>query len=96
MRGRAVPAGESIAGVADCRSCPASRGNDDVTDATYRVIRQKDDSVAVEITKPGALRQMAAGFATEAEAVDWIAQDKRLAKTADSFQVTPSRRRHVW
>ena len=96
MRGRAVLRGEPIVGVVDCRLYPASRGNGDVTDATYRVIRQKDDSVAVEITRLGALPQMAAGFATEAEAADWIAQDKRLAKTADSFQVPAARRRHVW
>jgi hypothetical protein len=96
MRGRAVLRGEPIVGVVDCRPYPASHGNGDVTDATYRVIRQKDDSVAVEITRLGALPQMAAGFATEAEAADWIAQDKRLAKTADSFQVPAGRRRHVW
>lgn len=96
MRGRAVLPGEPIAGVADCRFYPASRGNHDVTDATYRVIRREDDSVAVEITRPGALPQMAAGFATEAEAADWIAQDKRLANSADSFQLPAGRRRRRW
>jgi hypothetical protein len=66
----------------------------DVTDPTYRVIRQKDGSVAVEITRRGALPQLAAGFATEAEAADWIAQDKRLGRTADQFQQLTGRRRH--
>jgi hypothetical protein len=65
-----------------------------MTNATYRVFRQEDDSVAVQITRLGALPQMAAGFATEAEAADWIAQDKRLGNTADSLQTPVGRGRH--
>ena len=57
-----------------------------MTDAFYRIIHRQDDSFAVEITRPGALVQTAAGFATEAEASDWIAQDKRLADGADPFR----------
>jgi hypothetical protein len=91
MRGR-----EPIAAVADCRLDPASHGDDDVTDATYRVVHRKDDGFAVEITRPGSLPQMAAGFATEAEAADWIAQDKRLCNAADPFHTPAVRRRNGW
>jgi hypothetical protein len=57
-----------------------------MTDAIYHIIHRPDDSFAVEITRPGALAQTAAGFATEAAASDWIAQDKRLCDTADPFR----------
>jgi len=57
-----------------------------MTDAFYRIFHRQDDSFAVEITRPGALAQTAAGFATEAEASDWIAQDKRLWDAADPFR----------
>jgi len=54
--------------------------------ANYRVIRQDDSSFAVEVTRSGALSQMAAGFVTEAEAEAWIAQDRRLWESADPFR----------
>jgi hypothetical protein len=54
-----------------------------MTDAIYRIVHRQDDSFAVEIARPGALAQTAAGFATEAEASSWIAQDKRLWDSAD-------------
>jgi hypothetical protein len=57
-----------------------------MTDANYRIIHRQDDSFVVEITRPGALAQRAAGFATEAEASDWIAQDKRLSDGADPYR----------
>lgn len=63
-----------------------------MTDATYRVVHREDDSFAVEIARSGVLPQMAAGFATEAEATDWIAQDRRLCDAADPF-TTPAARR---
>ncbi len=65
-----------------------------MTDAIYRIVRRQDDSFAVEIARPGALAQTAAGFATEAEASDWIAQDKRLWDAADSFPPAAGRRWH--
>jgi hypothetical protein len=43
-----------------------------MADANYRVIRQDDDRFAVEVTRTGALPQMAASFATEVEAEAWI------------------------
>ena len=61
--------------------------------AEYRVIQRDDDSFAVEVTRTGALSQMAAGFATEAEAEAWIAQDRRLREAADPFRASPGRRR---
>ena len=67
-----------------------------MTDTTYRVFRQKDDSFAVEITRPGTLSQMAAGFATEAEAANWVAQDKRLWDAADPFRTAAGRRHRSW
>jgi len=36
--------------------------------ANYRVIQRDDDSFTVEVVRAGALPQIAAGFATEAEA----------------------------
>ena len=64
-----------------------------MADANYRVIRRDDDSFAVEVTRTGALPQFAAGFATEAEADAWIAQDKRLREAADPFGGPAHRRR---
>ena len=64
-----------------------------MTDASYRLIHQEDDSFAVEVTRTGALPQMAAGFASEAEADAWIAQDKRLSEAADPFRTAASRPR---
>ena len=63
-----------------------------MADAAYRIIQQDDDSFAVEVTRIGALPQMAAGFATAVEAETWIAQDKRLWNAADPFR-TPTGRR---
>ncbi|WP_158926823.1 hypothetical protein [Acidisphaera sp. S103] len=54
-----------------------------MADTTYRIVRREDDSFAVEIKRFGALPQTAAGFATEAAAKGWIAQDERLR--SDSF-----------
>jgi hypothetical protein len=65
-----------------------------MAEANYRVIHREDDSFAVEVTRPGALPQLAVGFATGAEADDWIAQDKRLWEAADPFRTPAYRRRH--
>jgi hypothetical protein len=64
-----------------------------MADAKYRLIPRDDTSFAVEVTRTGALPQMAAGFATEAEANAWIAQDKRLWEAADPFRTPAYRRR---
>jgi len=64
-----------------------------VTDTTYRVFQQLDGSFAVELTQPGRLAQLAIGFATEAAASDWVAQDKRLRDAADPFMTS---RRRGW
>jgi hypothetical protein len=63
-----------------------------MADANYRLIHRDDASFAVEITRSGVLPQTAAGFATEAEATDWIAQDKRLWESADPFRTSASRK----
>lgn len=65
-----------------------------MADANYRVIQQHDGSFAVEVTKAGALPQIAAGFASEAEAAAWVAQDERLWKAADPFRTPAYRRWH--
>ena len=65
-----------------------------MADATYRVIQRDDDSFTVEVTRNGALLHTAAGFATEAEADAWIAQDKRLWEAADPFIARAYRRYH--
>jgi hypothetical protein len=62
-------------------------------DANYRVIQGADDRFTVEVKRTGALAQIAAGFATEAEAEAWIAQDKRLWEAADPFSTPAHRRR---
>jgi hypothetical protein len=63
-----------------------------MVDTSYRIVRREDDSFAVEIIRVGALPQTAAGFATEAAAKGWIAQDERLRSAADPFG-TPAGRR---
>jgi hypothetical protein len=64
-----------------------------MADASYRVIRRADDSFAVEVTRPGALPQLAVNLATKAEAEAWISQDKRLWRAADPFRTPAYRRR---
>jgi hypothetical protein len=64
-----------------------------MSEATYRVVHRPDDSFEVELVRRGALPQTAAGFATEADANNWIAQDKRLANASDPFHTLASRRR---
>jgi hypothetical protein len=61
-------------------------------DTSYRIVHREDDTFAVEIVRVGALPQMAAGFATEAAAQGWIAQDQRLRTAGDLFS-TPAGRR---
>jgi hypothetical protein len=63
-----------------------------MTDATYRIVQRADESFTVEVARPGALPQTAVGFATEAEAMGWVAQDKRLWDSADPFR-TPAARK---
>jgi hypothetical protein len=62
-------------------------------DSSYRIFQRADNSFAVEIMNVGALPQTAAGFATEAAAQGWIAQDRRLRASADPFE-TPAG--HRW
>ena len=64
-----------------------------MTDANYHVIQLDDDSFTVEVTRTGALPLTATGFATEAQADAWIAQDKRLWESADPFRPLSYRRR---
>jgi hypothetical protein len=63
-----------------------------MSDTSYRIVHREDDSFAVEIIRVGALPQTAAGFATEAAAQGWIAQDQRLQTASDSFGTQASRR----
>jgi hypothetical protein len=63
-----------------------------MVEENYRIVHREDDSFAVEVVRPGVLPQMAAGFATEAEAMGWIAQDKRLWNAADPFRTPASRK----
>jgi len=64
-----------------------------MADTSYRIVHRADDSFAVEIVRVGALPQAAAGFATEAAAKGWIAQDERLRSAADPFGTPAGRRR---
>jgi len=63
-----------------------------MSDSTYRIVQREDDSFAVEIKRVGSLPETAAGFATEAAAKGWIAQDERLRSGTDPFS-TPAGRR---
>ncbi len=63
-----------------------------MAETSYRIVRRPDDTFAVEIIRFGALPEMAAGFATEAAAKGWIAQDERLRAVAEPFG-TPAERR---
>ena len=51
-----------------------------MADTTYRIVGSEDDGFAVEIARSGMLPQTAAGFATEAEASDWIARTSDFGK----------------
>jgi hypothetical protein len=62
-----------------------------MADTTYRIVHREDDGFIVEIKSIGALPQTATGFATEAAAKGWIAQDERL-RSVDPF-ATPAGRR---
>lgn len=63
-----------------------------MTETIYRVIAQANDSYGVEVSRPGVLPQTAAGFASEAEANAWIAQDKRLRDAADPWRPPAGRK----
>jgi hypothetical protein len=63
-----------------------------MTDTTYRIVQRADESFSVEVARPGVLPQTAAGFATEAEAAGWVAQDKRLWDAADPFRTAAGRK----
>ncbi len=63
-----------------------------MVETIYRIVRRDDDNFAVEVIRFGALPQMAAGFATEAAALRWIAQDKRLWEVSEPFQTSASRK----
>lgn len=63
-----------------------------MVETTYRITRREDGSFAVEVVRFGALPQMAAGFATEADAKGWIAQDKRLLGAAGPRRTTAGRK----
>ena len=69
-----------------------SRHMDRMPDSTYRIVRRDDESFAVEVTRSGQLPQTAVGFATEAEAAGWVAQDKRLWDAADPFRTAAGRK----
>jgi len=63
-----------------------------MSDTSYRIVHREDDSFAVEIVSVGALPQTATGFATEAAAKGWIAQDQRLRTSADPFATPVGRK----
>jgi hypothetical protein len=63
-----------------------------MSDAIYRILKRDDDGFYVEITRPGTLPQTAVGFATEADASQWVAQDRRLWDAADPFRPAGGRK----
>jgi hypothetical protein len=65
-----------------------------MADWIFRVVHRADDSFAVEEVRSSLPPKIAATFATEAEAVDWIAQDKKLRDAADPFRTPAGRTWH--
>jgi hypothetical protein len=63
-----------------------------MAEANYRIVRIDSGGFVVEVVRLGALPQTADGFATEAEASGWIAQDKRLWDAGDPIR-TPAGRK---
>jgi hypothetical protein len=63
-----------------------------MTESIYRIVHCADDSFVVEIVRTGVLPQTTTGFATEAEASRWIAQDQRLWNADGPLQTVASRR----
>jgi hypothetical protein len=63
-----------------------------MADTSYRIVHREDDSFAVEIVRFGALPQVAAGFATEAAAQGWIAQDQRFRSSGETSSTSAGRR----
>ncbi len=64
-----------------------------MADTTYRIVQRPDEGFIVEIARSGVLPQTATGFATEAAANKWIAQDQRLWDSADPFHSRTARKR---
>ena len=60
--------------------------------ASYQVIRQSDGSFQVKLNKPGELPRTAVGFATLAEANDWVARDRRLSAAPEPWVPSAHRR----
>ena len=63
-----------------------------MADTSYRIIHHEVDGFTVKIIRLGALPQTAIGFATEAAARGWIAQDERLRADAGPFERPAGRR----
>jgi len=61
-------------------------------ETTYRIVQRPDEGFVVEIARRGVLPQTATGFATEAAASQWIAQDQRLWNAEDPFRTAASRK----
>jgi hypothetical protein len=62
-----------------------------MSDRTFRVVHCDDNSFAVEELQSRLPPRTVATFVTEAEAIGWIEQDRRLRDAADPFR-TPSGR----
>jgi hypothetical protein len=65
------------------------------TDATYRIIRQEDESFAVEVTIPGTYPTTVKSFASAGDAEAWIARHKEgVASTTSLRRTSFGLRRH--
>jgi hypothetical protein len=64
-----------------------------MVETSYRIVQCEDGGFAIEVIRFGALPQTAAGFATEADAQGWIAQDKRLWESANPSQTNVGRKK---
>ncbi len=63
-----------------------------MADTSYRIVQREDNSFVVEFVPVGALPQIAAGFATEAAAIGWIARDQRFRAAANKIGFPQDRR----
>lgn len=56
-----------------------------MTGTSYKVILQADQAFRIELVRAGTLPYAARGFLTSAQAQDWIAMDRRMARAPSQW-----------
>ena len=65
-----------------------------MVDTVYRLIRQKDRRISVEMAKPDGRRRVIPDFRDRAEAEAWIIQTTRTIRAAHPYPPGPRRKLH--